>query len=160
MTVPDVEPVSSLPVPIDGEVALLLQTVWDLLVVGDHWPSYRMVDRVLHRERGLDIEAVLVRTPETLLRHRPASDGTRPDPGIQLGLSVAGAAACHGSEQALAVLVMAARLAAQAEREAPLASEDPAVTFAAAGPRAGVKLAGPDAHQVARQSGLLLDAEP
>ncbi len=29
-----------LPTPADDQVRLLLQTVWDLLAAGDHWPTF------------------------------------------------------------------------------------------------------------------------
>lgn len=63
---PDVH--SLLPKPSDDDVALLLQRVWDLLAAGEHWPSYRTVDRQLYRERQIDVDEVIARTPGTLLQ--------------------------------------------------------------------------------------------
>lgn len=155
---PDVD--APLPEPADEEVALLLQTVWDLLAAGEHWPSYRTVDRQLYRERQLDVDVVLARTPETLLLGGRPMDGARPHENAQLSLTVAGAAACTGSDLALKVLVAAARLAGDLELRSLPDGQDPMLKFEEAAATAGVRMTGEHAHEIARQSGLLLHAEP
>lgn len=149
---------SALPVPADDEVALLLQTVWDLLAGGDHWPSYRSIDRLLYRERRLDVDAVIVRTPALLLLGGRPQGGAAPQQDGQLSLTAAGAAACAGSGPALEVFLAAVRLAAEAELRMAPDGEEPAVTFEEAA--AGAPMRGEDVARVARQSGLLLHAEP
>lgn len=150
----------ALPVPADDAVALLLQTVWDRLAAGTHWPAYRAIDRELHREHDLDIDVILRRTPQTLLLGGRFRGAVRPGPGEQLSLSVAGAAACTGAELALRIVLAAVRLAARAERGDLSETQDPVVTFEEAVADANVHL-GPDQRRgLARQTGLLLHAEP
>lgn len=149
-----------LPEPADSEVALLLQTVWDLLSDGEHWPSYRTADRLLYQERRVDIEAVIARTPDTwLLGGRPAG-GAQPASEVQLSLTVAGAAACTGTDHALEVFLAAARRAAEVELRALPAGQDLTVTFDAAAAATELSLTEGEWSNVARQSGLLLHAEP
>jgi serine/threonine-protein kinase len=160
VTVRDGGPEPALPVPADDEVALLLQTVWDLLVAGEHWPPYRAVDRLLYRDRQIDVDTVIARTPQTLLVGGRPAGGAQPPPEGQLALTAAGAAACLGSGPALAVFLAAARLAADAELQTPPDGDDPSVTFQDAAAAAGVPAVGDESKRVARQSGLLLHAEP
>lgn len=157
MTVHDLEFSPSLPEPADGDVQLLLQSVWDLLAAGEHWPRYRTVDRHLYRERRLDVDTIIARTPATLL-----VDGrqTATDADAQLFLSVAGAAACTGSEPVMKVFLAAVRLAAKAELQVQPGGQDPTVTFEDAAAAAGVPATGEHGPGVARQSGLLLHGEP
>ncbi|WP_298462673.1 serine/threonine-protein kinase [uncultured Cellulomonas sp.] len=149
-----------LPEPADGEVALLLQSIWDLLAGGEHWPRYSTVDRQLYRERKLDVDAVLARTPETLLLGGRFLGSERPNADAQLSLTAAGAAACVGSELALKVFLAAVQLAAEAELRTLPDGQDPIVTFEDAAAAAGVQVTGEHADGIARQSGLLLHAEP
>lgn len=151
---------SSLPKPVDDEVALLLQTVWDLLSGGDHWPPYRTVDRLLYRERRMSVDEVIARTPTVLLLGGRPEGGASPRPDGQLSLTVAGAAASAGSELALAVFLATVRLAAEAELQPVPNGEDPTVTFDDAAAAANGALAPEVAARVARQSGLLLHPEP
>lgn len=149
---------SVLPVPADEEVALLLQTVWNLLADGDHWPSYRTVDRQLWTHHQVDIEAVIARTSEELLLGGRWQGGAAPHPEFQLSLTVAGAAACAGSDVAQDVFLRAVGLAAEAESHQVPEGDEPSVSFDQA--VADVALDSANQPAVARQSGLLLHAEP
>lgn len=160
MTSQDPDVGASLPEPADEEVALLLQSVWDLLATGEHWPKYRAVDRQLYRERQLDVDVVISRTPETLLLGGRPTGGARPNADAQLSLTAAGAAACTGSDLALEVLVAAARLAGEAELRTMPDWQDPMLRFEEVAATAGVRVTGEHAQKIARQSGLLLHAEP
>src|SRR4051794_21841999 len=112
------EGVPGLPVPPDAEVALLLQVVWDMLAASGGWPTYERVDRTLHHQHDVAIETVISRTPtDLLLGGRPEGLSAPRDDG-QLMLTLAGAASCAGSGEAVDVVVAAARLAAVAERDA------------------------------------------
>lgn len=75
----------ALPEPADGEVALLPQTVWDQLAAGDHWPSYRRVDRLLYQQRRLDIDEVIARTSDSLTMGGRPMGGARPNADGQGG---------------------------------------------------------------------------
>lgn len=91
--------------PADAEIALLLQTVWDLLAGGEHWPTYRTVDLLLYREHGLDVDTVIARAPEALLLGGRPHGGARPSEQGQLQLTAPGAALCQGTGAALDVFL-------------------------------------------------------
>jgi hypothetical protein len=150
--------VPGLPVPPDGEVALLLQMVWDMLAAGDHWPTYGRVDRVLYHQHDVAIDTVISRTSTDLMRGGRPEGGAPPRDDGQLMLTLAGAASCSGSGAAIDVVVTAARLAAVAERDADPAGDDSLVTFEQVATAVGIDPAG--ARDIARQSGLLLVSEP
>jgi hypothetical protein len=150
--------VPKLLLPEDGDVTLLLQTVWDMLASGDHWPTYERVDRVLYHQHHLAIDTVISRTSTDLLRGGRPEGGAPPRDDGQLMLTLAGAASCSGSGPAIDVVVAAARLAAAAEREVDPAADDPLLTFEQVAGELGIDPAG--AWDVARQSGLLLVSEP
>lgn len=150
--------VPGLPVPLDAEVALLLQTVWDMLAAGEHWPTYQRVDRVLYHQHNLAVDTIISRTSTDLLWGGRPEGGAPPRDDGQLTLTLAGAASCSGSGPAIDVVVAAAHLAADAERDADPADEDPVLTYDEAARVVGLNLVG--ARDVARQSGLLLAHEP
>jgi predicted nucleotide-binding protein len=153
---------SSLPAPPDPEVVLLLQAVWDLLIVGADWPTYDQVERLLHHQHHLNIDALVARTSTELLLGGRPEGGASPRGDGQLALRLLGARACTGTEAAIAVVVTAARLAAAAEAAMSPTEEHPWLTFGKAAVEAGFKV-GVDAAveaALARQSGLLLQSEP
>jgi serine/threonine-protein kinase len=150
---------AELPRPADSEVAWLLQAVWDLVDRAEHWPAYQTLDRLLYRQHRLDLDAVIARTPITLLLGGRPEGGAAPRPDGRLALTVAGAAACTGSEAVLQVFLATARLAAEAEVNAGV-DDDPSVSFAEAAAAVGLPATGEDAAAVARRSGLLLSPEP
>ncbi|CCH85801.1 Serine/threonine protein kinase [Modestobacter italicus] len=152
------EEVPGLLVPPDLEVALLLQTVWDMLAMGGHWPTYERVDRVLFHQHHLDIATVMSRTSTELLRGGRPEGGAPPRDDGELTLTLAGAASCSGSGPAIDVVVAAARLAAAAERDLDPAEADPLLTFADVARELGIDPS--RARDVARRSGLLLVSEP
>lgn len=97
------------------------------------------VDRLLYRERRIDVDAVIARTPDTLLLGGRPEGGAEPQPTGQLTLTAAGAAACTGSEPALPVFLAAVQVAAEAELETPPEGQDSKVTFAAVAAAVGVQ---------------------
>src|SRR4051812_3432716 len=152
------EGVPGLPVPPDAEVALLLQTVWDMLAAGGDWPTYERVDRALYHQHHLAIDRMISRTSTDLLLGGRPEGGAPPRDDGQLMLTLAGAASCSGSGPAIDVVVTAARVAAAAERDLDPAEDDPLLTFDQVARKLGIDPAG--ARDVARQSGLLLVSEP
>ncbi|MGI8535308.1 MAG: protein kinase domain-containing protein [Mycobacteriales bacterium] len=138
-------------------VRLLLQTVWDLLAAGDHWPTYTEVDRALHRDHRLDVDVLIEQTPVGLLAGGRPHGGARPHPEEPLSLTVDGAVLCAGPGPALEILARTAGLAAAAEAAAQ-GRDAATVEFDEA--TAGQLV--PDAARVAvaRASGLLLHSEP
>jgi hypothetical protein len=152
------EGVPGLPVPPDAEVALLLQTVWDMLAAGDHWPTYERVDRALYHQHDVAIDTVISRTPtDFLLGGRPEGAAPPRDDG-ELMLTLAGAASCTGTGPTIDMVVAAARLAAAAERDVDPSADEPVLTFEQVAAELGIDPLG--ARDVARQSGLLLASEP
>lgn len=118
----------ALPRPVDDQARLLLQTVWDQLASGDHWPTYGVVDRVLHRQHRLDVDELLQRISEQLLVGGRASGSAPPAQAEQLRLTIAGVAACEGTDQVVDVFLRGVRLAARLEEEYPGDADEPALT--------------------------------
>lgn len=152
-----------LPVPADDGVRFVLQTVWDQLAAGEHWPTYEVVDRVLHRRHRLDVDQVLRRTSEQLLLGGRGQGLAAPADGDQLRLTIAGAAACRGTERAVQTSFMGIRLAARIEEEDRISEEAPALSadqLIEGASDGGSRRATPEAARLARQVGLLLLFEP
>jgi hypothetical protein len=149
-----------LPSPPDGQVALLLQTVWDLLAEQSHWPTYGHVDRRLYQGHGLDIDRVLRRTRDTLLVGGRRQGGAEANPDEQLRLTIAGAAACSGTSAVVASFLRAVQTAVRLEAEhadgsEPSMTADQVIEGASDGQRRG----DPAIGELALQVGLLLSQE-
>lgn len=152
----------ALPRPADEQVQLLLQIVWDQLTGGDHWPNYGVVDRLLHQQHRLDVDELLRRTSEHLLLGGRGAGGAAPAAEEQLRLTIAGAAACEGTEHVVRTFLMGVQMAAHLEEEHPDGTFDPPLTAdqLVEGASDGTRRATPDGARLARQVGLLLLFEP
>lgn len=152
----------ALPKPADDQVRLLLQIVWSQLTRGAHWPSYGVVDRLLHQQHRLDVDDLLRRTSEQLLLGGRGAGGAAPTAEDQLRLTVAGAAACEGAEEAVQAFLRGVRIAARLEGEHPVGASEPSLTAdqLIEGASDGTRRSTPDGARLARQVGLLLLFEP
>ncbi len=148
-----------LPTPHDSQVCYLLQTVWDYVVSTGNWPTYGVIDRELYRTRGLDIVRLLDRTPESLLRRSQGGAGARTNDELQL--TIAGVAACAGTDQAVEAFLRVVEAAVRAESEHDESTSKPAVAAHQLIPGAsdGRWPATPEAAALARQLGLILATE-
>ncbi len=113
---------------------------------------------------GVDIDALLRRTCEQLLVGGRGLGGAAPGDGEQLRLTVAGAAACEGTERVVRTFLDGVRLAALGEeQEDPVGNNEPALTadrLVEGASDGGTRRVTPDAARLARQVGLLLLTEP
>ncbi len=105
-----------MPTPTDGDQQRLLQTVWDLFATYSRWPTFAQVDRKLDRDFDLDAQVVSQRLPAELLY--PRVDGWLA-PDRELGLTIAGAVACSGSQEDVRYFLEVVRFAAELERSWP-----------------------------------------
>lgn len=105
------------PRPADEHQRQLLQVVWDLFHARLRWPTFAEVDRRLDRMCDLDAVQLLQTAPRGLLYGVNLSGP--PQDETQIGLTVAGAAACTGSEEDLRLFVAAVRRAAWLEQHWP-----------------------------------------
>ncbi len=152
----------ALPRPADAEIQLLLQTVWNLLASGEHWPKDGVVDRRLYRDHGIDIEPLRLRTPDSLLLGGRQQGGAPANPEEQLRLTIAGAASCTGTDEVVELFLQAVQASARVEGEHADASEDPMLRADVIIPGAsdGKRRAAPEVWHLTRQLGLLLMQEP
>jgi len=149
---------ASQPSLLDDDAVLLLRTIWDLLPESMDWPDYATVDRLLHRQHGLDIDPIIARIPSAFLRGGRPQGNADPLPEGQLALTAPGVAISGASRETIGILVVAARLAAQTESEPMPFGEKPAVEFEQIVRQ--LNLPSERRDLVACQSGLLLVNEP
>lgn len=105
---------AAVPVPQNDAQRTLLHAVWDLLIQTSAWPSTQALDRLLDRSHDIDLYAVADRLPMGLVIPGHLRSWQPDDP---VKLTVAGIAACRGSDQHLNAFVDCLRLAADLERE-------------------------------------------
>jgi len=114
MTLPEAPP---------GEGCALLQTIWDLAYTNFRWPTFAELDRSWDARHDSDVIDVLRQVPSGFTTGFSAS--TVPQNSTTIGLTAAGAAACHNSQEVLAIFLDFIRVAAAAEREWNPPSDDP-----------------------------------
>ncbi|MFI5709792.1 hypothetical protein [Kribbella sp. NPDC051620] len=137
----------------------LLQLVWEEFDRAGNWPTFETIDRtLLSRDDDVDLKALIGQIPTTHLHGGRPSGGARPDPKGPLSLTVAGAAACSGTEQVLQVIITAARLGAATYRGGP--AQPAAVTFDQVLEELQLDLSDTEQQQLGRRSSMLLSWEP
>lgn len=124
-----------MPAPVDPRQRQLLQAIWDVLFTQERWPTFNEVDRHLYRIHGLDVAEVLQALPRELIYGGGERGAPRPDE--QLRLTIAGVAACAGSNEDLAAFIEFVRHAAEVERgwTGPPLDPTPEPSLTIAGPR-------------------------
>lgn len=147
----------SLPSPSSPAQLALLQATWDLFLGSSRWPTFDELDLYLDRRERLDIVDVAGGLPPGLLI---PPDLRYPRGDQEISLTIAGAAACRGSDELIQLFLAAVGLATRIEagevgddaRELSVASFDL--------PDAGVLLPAAGRQTILRQLGLLLGSEP
>ena len=113
----------TLPEPPSGECRPLLQTVWDLAMEHLRWPTFDELDRRWDTSHDSDVIEVLRQMPAGFMTGFSAS--TPPQGSTAIGLTVAGAAACEGSQEVLAAFLDFIRVAATTQREWSPSADEP-----------------------------------
>ncbi len=152
----------AIPVPADQDISLLLQTIWDQLSIGNQWPTYNVIDRILYREHQINIDDVLRRAPEELVVGGRADGSGSPRAEEQLWLTPAGVMACKRSERAIDAFTDAIVAAVKLDREHldggyPKMKADQIIQGASDGGPGAVSA---EVKSLARQVGLMLVFEP
>lgn len=104
----------TLPKPPAGEGLELLQTIWDLAVETGNWPTFTELDHRWDSRHDSDVIDVLRQLPDGFTNGIDLR--TQPQGTTRIGLTVAGAAACAGAEQPLAIFLDFIRVATGVER--------------------------------------------
>ena len=95
----------------DSRQRAALQTVWETFVRDNHWPAFAVVDRTLYQETDEDLPAVLDAVRLDLAVYDPQG---RID--SEVTLTIAGIAACDGTETELQRVLDTLRWCVAAER--------------------------------------------
>lgn len=121
-----VEPApGGVPAPASAEQQSLLQLIWDAFVADGRWPTFGEIDRRAYQTDELDVVEVAAEMPKGLMA--PAQlRFVQPDQ--EIALTIAGAAACEGSDELVGLFLEAVRAAAQIESEAPDGELEPLMT--------------------------------
>ncbi len=149
-----------MPAPMDPGQRQLLQAVWDVLSTQERWPTFNEVDRHLYRMHGLDVAEVLHALPSELIYGGGERGAPRPDE--QLRLTIAGVAACAGSNEDLAAFIEFVRHAAEVERGWTGPPLDPTLepSLTTAGAEEAMSLPAAGRAALLRRLGYLLLVEP
>jgi hypothetical protein len=106
----------AVPTPTDDDQRRLLQVVWDLFVSHSKWPTFAQVDRKLDQDFGLDVEWVMRRLPAELLYPQQVYAQLLSQ---EFHLTIAGVAACSGSQEDVGYFLEVVRFATELERHWP-----------------------------------------
>jgi hypothetical protein len=117
----------ALPEPPSPNSRVLLQAIWDLAYEKSRWPTYGELDRYMDNRHELDAWNVMRETPDVFVRGVGRHSWGAPQDQQDIGLTVAGAAACSGSAETLDVMVAFIRHAAQIHRNWTPPDEEPAL---------------------------------
>jgi len=151
--------VVGVPVPTDDDQRRLLQMTWDVFSGDAKWPTFAEIDRKLYRVFDLDARQVAQSLPAELL-YPPMN---LPLPGDQqMRLTIAGAAACQGSEEDQRYFLQIIRYAAEVEKSwtGPPVEETEDAVLTAASVRRDVTLPAAGRDSLLARLGQLLAVEP
>lgn len=104
----------SLPEPPPGEGHELLQAVWDLAFETGNWPTFAELDHRWDSRHHTDVLDVLRQLPEGFANGIDLH--MQPQATTRIGLTVAGAAACEGTQEVLAIFLDFIRVATGVEK--------------------------------------------
>jgi hypothetical protein len=149
-----------IPDTIDDGQRALLQSVWQLTLQYERWPTFAEVDRHLYRSLSLDAHVTMQGLPRELLY--PVARELPLQPGEALRLTVAGASTCTGPAETLKLFVDVVRLAADLERDwiGLPAEQDTEPTLSSADLRNHLVLPAAGREALLRQVGHFLSVEP
>lgn len=105
-----------LPLPPDNGSQLLLQVIWDLAGQSPRWPTYAVIDRSLDLFHNQDALDLIRATPQAFVCGVDRRSLVAPHDLQEIGLTVAGAAACAESADTLDAFVQFVRKAAELQR--------------------------------------------
>jgi hypothetical protein len=117
----------AMPKPSDDHQQQLLQIVWDLFITHSKWPTFTQVDRRFYQTFDLDLQGVGGKLPAELL-YPPLGSWLAPEQ--QLELTIAGAAACSGSQEDVRYFLEVVHFAAELERGWSKETDEPILTSA------------------------------
>jgi Predicted nucleotide-binding protein containing TIR-like domain len=105
-----------MPTPPAGRCQQLVEAAWDFASANAHWPSYAELDRWVDRRHDMQIDDVLREMPPGILWGINPNNFMVPSDSQEIGLTVAGVAACPGTDKVLSLYVEFIQLAAEAEK--------------------------------------------
>ena len=151
-----------LPTPPDNGSQLLLQAIWDLAGPSPRWPTYAELDRYLDLRHDQDALGLIRATPLAFVYGVDRRSPVAPSESQEIGLTVAGAAACSESGDTLDAFVQFVRKAAELQRlwapSTPTRNETPSLTKAEAA--TFLEVPGGLSERLLTRLYLLLNGEP
>jgi uncharacterized protein (TIGR02391 family) len=147
----------TLPVPSDPREAAVLNAIFVLFRATGRWPAFADLDRYLDAHAEPDSEGVLLGMGPALLYG--VAPHTRPLRNDQpVGLTLAGLAACEGSDEDVSTFLGLVGLAATIEAEREIGSPEPTITPKIASDRLRLPAAG--RSELLDRAGEVLATEP
>jgi hypothetical protein len=144
----------AMPVPPDERSSRVIRAVFDLFFAYGHWPRFADLDRYMDQRGEPDTEAVLVGMPSGLAY----GVGMRPIRNDQqVGLTVAGLAACPNAAEDLDIFLRVVRFAADLERTQLAGEPDPELTSVAVARKVQLPAAG--RADLVKRVGAMLETE-
>jgi predicted nucleotide-binding protein len=105
-----------MPTPPAGRCQQLVQATWNFAQEQLRWPTFAELDRMVDRDFGIEILGALREMPPGILYGAGPGSPAIPADSQRIGLTVAGIAACPGTDEILSLYIDFIQLATQAER--------------------------------------------
>jgi hypothetical protein len=117
----------ALPIPPPGHARRLLETTWQLAGGSLRWPFFTELDRRLYSGDEIDVLDAIRATPPGFLYGTGPNSPLPPGDEQEIGLTVAGVAACPGTDEILSVFAEFIQIAAATEKAWQPPPGDPAM---------------------------------